>query len=164
MDVMAINLLTEMATNLTTLAVKGTATVIHRKIESVKNEKNIDIVRTSYDEIVNQLLSEREDAIRIAQAYKEELDKVVISDEDIIHLHNTVSKILEIFKQMSPQTESIKSFEQLKELIGIDTLKTMQLLGFNYKAAIGEPLTEVCSNAISNVFGKSKGNPPTKRK
>lgn len=37
----------------------------------------------------------------------------------------------------------------------------MQLLGFNYKAAIGEPLTELCSNAISSI-GAKKGN--TKKK
>jgi hypothetical protein len=30
----------------------------------------------------------------------------------------------------------------------------MQLLGFNYKAAIGEPLTELCANAILSK-GKS---------
>ena len=90
MDISTINILAEMGTNLTTLAVKGTATVIHSKIESVKNEKNIDTIRNAYDEIISQLLSEREEAIRIAQAYKEELEKVIISDEDIEHLHNTV--------------------------------------------------------------------------
>lgn len=55
---------------------------------------------------------------------------------------------------MSPQTENIESFEQLKELISVDTLKTMQLLGFNYKAAIGEPLTKLCADAISGIGKK----------
>ncbi len=155
MDLSTINILTEMGTNLTTLAVKGTATLIHSKVESVKNEKNIDNLRNTYDEIISQLLSEREEAIRIAQAYKEELEKVVISDEDIEHLHNTVEKVLEIFKVMSPQSENIESLEQLKELISVDTLKTMQLLGFNYKAAIGEPLTKLCADAISGIGKKS---------
>lgn len=155
MDLSTINILTEMGTNLTTLAVKGTATLIHSKVESVKNEKNIDNLRNTYDEIISQLLSEREEAIRIAQAYKEELEKVVINDEDIEHLHNTVEKVLEIFKVMSPQSENIESLEQLKELISVDTLKTMQLLGFNYKAAIGEPLTKLCADAISGIGKKS---------
>ena len=43
--------------------------------------------------------------------------------------------------------------KQLVALLNKDTLKTMQLLGFNYKEAIGEPLTEVCSNAIRNTLG-----------
>ena len=155
MDISTINILTQMGTNLTSLAVKGTATAIHSKIESVKNEKNIDNLRNTYDEIISQLLSEREEAIRIAQAYREELEKVVISDEDIEHLHNTVERVLEIFKVKSPQANNIESLEQLKELISVDTLKTMQLLGFNYKAAIGEPLTKLCADAISGIGKKS---------
>ena len=55
-------------------------------------------------------------------------------------------------------TESIEAqiqpFEQVKELISVDTLKTMQLLGFNYKAAIGDPLTSLCANAISSLGNK----------
>lgn len=34
------------------------------------------------------------------------------------------------------------------QLLNKDTLKTMQLLGFNYREAIGQPLTEVCSETI----------------
>lgn len=156
MDITTLTTLAEMANNLTTLAIKGTATAIHSKIESVKTEKNADTLRATYDEIINQLLSEREEAVRIAQAYKEELDKVEISDDDINHLHNTVTSVLNIIKEMSPDNTKLDSFEQLKSLISVDTLKTMQLLGFNYKAAIGEPLTQLCAEAISNI-GK-KGN------
>lgn len=162
MDTTTINILSEMATNLTTLAVKGTVTAIHSKIESVKTEKNAETLRATYDEIINEILSEREQAIRIAQAYKEELDKVQISDEDIKHLHNTVSKLLDVIKRFSPQKEDVlSSIEPLKDLISVDTLKTMQLLGFNYKAAIGEPLTQLCANAIDGI---SKKNSQYKRK
>lgn len=70
------------------------------KFEQYKEEKNIEKIRSTYDEIINELLSEREEAVRIAQAYKSELEKVVISDEDIQHLHNTVSRILEIIKNL----------------------------------------------------------------
>lgn len=48
-----------------------------------------------------------------------------------------------------------ENYKKLKELISVDTLKTMQLLGFNYKAAIGEPLTEICANAISSLSKKT---------
>ncbi len=156
MDTSTIGMMANMGVKLTELAVKGTATAIHGKIESVKMEKNVDKIRNTYDEIISQLLSEREEAIRIAQIYKEELDKVVISDEDIVHLHNTVTKLLEILKRMTPQSSSLDNFAQINELISIDTLKSMQLLGFNYKAAIGEPLTQVCARAITNFGSNSK--------
>ncbi|MGN9060540.1 hypothetical protein ACTM96_13625 [Mediterraneibacter faecis] len=146
---------------LTELAVKGTATAVSSKIKAIKEEKSVEKIRSTYDEIINELLNEREEAVRIAQAYKSELEKVVISDEDIQHLHNTVSRILEIIKESQISSakllgedavdavkKQVESYEQIKELISVDTLKTMQLLGFNYKAAIGEPLTLMLKNFI----------------
>lgn len=151
--------------SLTELAVKGTATAISSKIKAIKNEKNVDNVRSTYDEIINELLSEREEAVRIAQAYKSELEKVVISDEDIQHLHNTVARILELVKNAQEDGENannafntqIHAYEQIKELISVDTLKTMQLLGFNYKAAIGEPLTLMLRNFILSKVAEPDG-------
>jgi archaellum component FlaC len=159
----------KISTSLTELAVKGTVTAISSKITAIKDEKNVEKIRNTYDEIVNELLNERGEAIRIAQIYKSELERVVISDEDIQHLHNTVSRVLEIFKaiqtvgalskgkeEVAKVNAQVDSYEQIKELISVDTLKTMQLIGFNYKAAIGEPLTQICANAISSLGDKSK--------
>lgn len=144
----------EMGTTLTSLAVKGTVSAINSKIKAIKDEKNVEKIRATYDEIINELISEREEAVRIAQAYKSELDKIEISDENIQHLNNTVGRVLEILKVMAPNTP-LEAYEQIKELINVDTLKAMQLLGFNYKAAIGEPLTQLCADAI---LSKVKGN------
>ena len=161
--------LVEMGVSLTELAIKGTATAVTNKIKAIKEEKNAEKLRNTYDEIVSELLSERDEAVRIAQAYKSELDRIIISDDDIEHLHNTVSRVLEIIKafqlasaatkgteEVVKVTAQVKSYEQIKELISVDTLKTMQLLGFNYKAAIGDPLTQICANAISNFGTKNK--------
>lgn len=150
-----------LGTALTELAVKGTATAVSSKIKAIKEEKSAEKIRSTYDEIINELLNEREEAVRIAQAYKSELEKVVISDEDIQHLHNTVSRILEIIKESQIASvkpfgdeavdaikKQVETYEQIKALISVDTLKTMQLLGFNYKAAIGEPLTLMLKNFI----------------
>ncbi len=50
--------------------------------------------------MINQLLEEREEAVRIAQTYKTELEKVVISDEDIEYLQQTVSKMLDVINSL----------------------------------------------------------------
>ena len=155
--------LAEMGVALTTMAVKGTVTAVNTKVKALKAEKDLEKVKNSYDEIINELISEREDAIRIAQIYKSELERIIISDEDIEHLHNTVSRLLDLLKVISPGT-NVESFETLKDLISEDTLKTMQLLGFNYKAAIGEPLTEICANAISKLGSKKIQVPTTKKR
>lgn len=143
--------LLSLGTTLTELAVKGTATAVANKIKATKSVRDAKELRTTYDEIVNELLNERDEAIRIAQAYKSELEKVVISDEDIAHLHSTVTRILEMVKENEAGKEvskQLEKYEQIKELISVDTLKSMQLLGFNYKSAIGEPLTMLLRNLI----------------
>ena len=100
----ALSPLVEMGAALTELAIKGTATAVANKVKSIKDEKDVARLRSTYDDIVNQLLSERDEAVRIAQAYKSEIERIVISDEDIEHLHNTVSRLLDLVKEISPDT------------------------------------------------------------
>jgi len=155
----------DLAVQLSTLAVKGTATAVTNKIKAAKEIQDNEKLRNVYDEMVNELLNERDEAVRIAQAYKSELDRIVISDEDIQHLESTVSSVLEILRGFSPDMP-VDTFKQFKSLISVDTLKTMQLLGFNYKAAIGEPLTNICAEAIRSWGNKkpsSKGGKPPNR-
>ena len=54
MDEMYANELLGLGRSLTELAVKGTATAISNKIETVKDEKNAEKLRATYDEIVNE--------------------------------------------------------------------------------------------------------------
>ena len=125
----------------------------------MKTEREADKLRNSYDDIVNELLSERADALRIAQIYKEQYEQVTIKDEDIEYLHNTLIRIISLFSSFGNVTEEQSaSFRQIAELLNKDTLKTMQLLGFNYREAIGEPLTEICANAIKSKLGNFSKN------
>lgn len=147
--------LTKAGIELTSLAVKGTATMVNSKIQSVKEEKSADKLRNTYDEIINELLTERDQAIRIAQSYKEEFEKVTISDSDIEYLHRTLKQVITMLTTFSPTSaEQINSMNVFIELLSKDTLKTMQLLGFNYREAIGEPLTEVCAELIHKKLGQ----------
>ena len=59
--------LIELGTSLSTLVLKGTTTAVQGKIASLKNEKNVDTVRGAYNEMVNQLMAEREEALMIAR-------------------------------------------------------------------------------------------------
>lgn len=147
MDAIYTKALADLSVSLAELVVKGTASTIHAKTKAIKEVKDVEKVRATYDEIISELISEREEAVRIAQTYKAELERIVISDEDIQHLQNTVKRVLEILKEMSPETP-FEQFEQFQELISADTLKALQLLGFNFKAAIGEPLTQLLAETI----------------
>lgn len=159
-----------LATSLTTLVYKDTVNAITTKIDTIKNERDINKLKGTYDEIVNQLISERGEAIRIAQSYREELERVTISDEDIEYLQQTISKVLEILKKFqvlddnkSGNNSGMDAIKSIKGLISKDVLKTMQLLGFNYKEAIGQPLTNLCAEKISAI-GNSKKSFTNKNK
>ena len=135
------------------LLTNGTVTSTEAKIRALQIERDIEKIRNQYDDIINGLIAERSEAIRIAQVYKSEIERYEISDKDIQHLHKTIELVLDIIKQMSPKTD-IQIYQQLKELICVDVLKSIQLLGFNYKEAIGEPLTELCASAILSKISK----------
>lgn len=166
MDPVATQSLAELGTSLTLLAVKGTATAVESKVRGIKSEKNAETIRRTYDEIVNELLEERSEAIYLAQAFKSELDRVEIDEEGIESLDATIGKVFNILKKFpgvldsDPERahEQEEAFNQVRELISADTLRTMQLLGFNYKAAIGEPLTELCAEKLKQMGGNRQNN------
>lgn len=167
--------LVDLGASLSTLALKGTAAVVHGKVEALKTSKDVNNVRTAYNEIISELLEERNEAVLIAQTYKQELDRVSISDEDIEYLQNTVAKVIDIIStfqaasafgdnpnKVGKARAAIDAANNLKNLISKDVLKTMQLLGFNYKAAIGEPLTQLCANAVLGLGNRPNKVQPTK--
>lgn len=157
-DPTVVGITAELGASLATLAAKGTTSAIAAKVKSFKQIKSADEVRAAYDEVLNEVLQERSEAILIAQAYKDALERVQISDEDIESLNQTIGRVLDVFgigagagKSEEEAARQRASLEQLRALISADTLKTMQLLGFNYKAAIGEPLTRLCAEKISEL-------------
>lgn len=138
------------------LAFVNTTSFVSTKIKSFKNEKDIQKLKNNYEEIINQLLDEKQEAIRIAQAYREEVENTNISDEKIDYLHNTITKALKVLENYGNSEEETLGATEIVKLIDKDVLKTMQLLGFNYKEAIGQPLTELCKDYINSK--KTKDN------
>ena len=106
----------ELGVRLTELAVKGTASAVNKKIRAIKEERNVEKLRTTYDELINEVLQEREEAVRIAQTYKAEIDRIVISDDDIEHLYNTVARIIEIFKTVQIASALSKGADEIDKV------------------------------------------------
>jgi len=118
--------------------------------EGEDDKKTID----AYEEAFNKLIQENQELKSIALRYKDEYDQIFLKEEDIEYLQTTATRLMNLFMS-NATSEQKEAFEQLIDLIQVDTLRTMQLLGFNYKEAIGEPLTEVTSQAILSAFNKN---------
>ena len=143
--------LTKTGVDLMTLVFKNAAGAVYSKVAAIKNVKENEKLHNAYNEIIDELIQERTEAIRISQIYASELSRVQISEEDIGHLHKTISSLLEVLKGVSPDAEWNKFEGVINELVSVSTLRTLQLLGFNFKEAIGEPLTELCKKSISGI-------------
>lgn len=158
----------QLGARLLELAGKQTYNWVTTKMQLAKQKDTMAEQQTAYEEIIMDLLNGKHEMEQIAREYKRLYDQISISDEDIEYLQKTIRRVLDVLLNQTPytKTEDIESYEMLINLINKDTLKTMQLLGFNYKEAIGEPLTEITSNAIYGAFNKNtkKQNKPQKKK
>lgn len=157
--------LIKLGVNLAEIVGKNSIEYVKTKMEKAKKEKDLNSLSLGYSEIINQLLAEKSELIFIAQGYKQAYEQVIISDDDIEYLHNTLKQVLTVLAIFSPNVkENEDNMRAIIQLLNKDLLKTIQLLGFNYKEAIGQPLTEVCSMAIRNKLSSSTTNKSTRKK
>lgn len=144
------NNLMELNTAFAKAITEVTVDTVSNRISAIKSNRDAKKQVTEYDQLINELLDNRNNLELISRNYKERLERVTISDDDIESLHKTVTKIIEILKPFSSDDseDSSESLNTIIELLNSDTLKTLQLLGYNYKEAIGEPLTEITANFL----------------
>ncbi|BAX73560.1 MULTISPECIES: hypothetical protein [Lactobacillaceae] len=131
---------------------------VTNKITQIKSNHDLKKQITDYEQLVNDLLDNKNKLELTARNYKERLEQVTISDSDIESLHNTVSTVLKIIKPLSQsgEQEDEKSIDIVLDLLNSDTLKTLQLLGYNYKKAIGEPLTQITAEFLKDKLDTKK--------
>ena len=148
MDETIVALNTAFAKSITEITVEK----VTNKITQIKSNHDLKKQVTDYEQLVNDLLDNKNKLELTARNYKERLEQVTISDSDIESLHNTVSTVIKLVRPLS-QSENEndeKSIDIVLDLLNSDTLKTLQLLGYNYKKAIGEPLTQITTNFLKN--------------
>lgn len=133
-------------------AVKNVASSITTKIASFKKQRNDAKTIQFMEETINELLTERQQLIGIAQAFEQELLSRKISDADIQYITDTLVPLLEdIVSKTDNEQEKQKNQEYLdlfKKVLSKEVVTVAQLLGFNFKQAIGEPLTELARKKI----------------
>lgn len=143
-------ILTKAGIDLAAIAVKNTAALVHDRIKTAKTKKDLKEQNNELQEIINDLLMDKAELLRVAQIYEQELASQKITDDDIKYITKNIFPILEKFM---PGTKS-ESLEQIKSIFSKETLTILQLIGFNYKKAIGEPLTRLMGSFIESKVTK----------
>jgi len=139
------------------LTLPNAVTTVYTRIQAATAGKIDQKTVNELREIIDTLLAERSDLVTIARAFEEQLVSQRISDRDIKYIVNTVIPALkELADNMgSGDAEATKKLEdgidQLTPLLSAEMLTVLQLVGFNFKRAIGEPLTLLIERLIASI-------------
>ncbi|WP_313309678.1 hypothetical protein [Lactococcus taiwanensis] len=157
-NIMDINdpIIVQLGVRLAQVTAKNTASAVFGKIKAVKSEHDKDKVIAEMQDLVHELLDEKQELELIAKSYEEELVTQKLKKSDLDFVVQTVLPAIKNFMGKASGDEeefknNIKSIEALEPLLSLDTLMVLQTLGFNYKKGIGEPLTNLTSNLINKV-------------
>ena len=131
---------------------KNTASVVNDKIKASKAKRNDKETISELTELITELLNEKQELQLIAQAFENQLVAQRLSDEDMQFIGNEIVPVLSILGESTMKTEEFeKVMSVIEPLLSPKTLRIMQIMGFNFKKAIGEPLTELSNDKIKNL-------------
>jgi hypothetical protein len=143
-----------LAAQLADTAIRNTAGSIADRITAAKARKKDQETIVELEEIVYGLLSDKSELVQIAQAYEQELVAQRISKADIEYIStNFVPLLQRLIRSTAASNDQDGAVAQemidiIQPLISVETVTVLQLIGFNFRKAIGEPLTEFVSKLI----------------
>lgn len=144
--------ITKLGMQLAGIAVKNTATVVNDKIRAAKANRDSRQTIAELSDLVQELFSEKQELQLIAQSFEKELVAQQLTEDDIKFVSQTVVPVFEKLSESTMGAEKLeKTMAVIKPLLSPTTLRVMQILGFNFKKAVGEPLTNLSNNKISTL-------------
>ncbi|MFW3538009.1 hypothetical protein [Vagococcus fluvialis] len=157
--------LVDLGVRLAEVGARNTASAIGSKLRAMKQGRDDKKTIAEMNDLIYELLEEKQEIEIIAKTYQEEIISQKLSEEDLSFVSNTVLPVLKEFMENVAETQdeqeqastlkTIETVEALEPLLSINTLNVLQMIGFNFKKGIGEPLTELLKTSIS---GENKIN------
>lgn len=143
-----------LARQLADIAARTTATAVADRIRAKRVARRDSETITELEEIVNELIDDKNELIRIAHAFEENLAAQRLSDSDVKYLtDNLLPIVTKLIEQSADGTQSEQTqavLDAVNSLFSIEALTILQVIGFNFKRAIGEPLTDLVQSLISS--------------
>ncbi len=132
-------------------AVRNSASAVFDKIRAIKAKRNEKEIISELEELINSLLADKNELIQIAEAYRQEFVAQQISQDDIQYITESfIPRLEELIEQAGTPDETVqKTLDGIKSLLSVEMLTVLQLVGFNFKRAIGEPLTFLLQKLIT---------------
>lgn len=149
MDDQTSKIVAQTIANLAEVIARNTIGAVSDKIKSAKAGHDKDKTIAELENLVNQVVNDKIELERIAKTLENELVSQQISDKDIDFIVKSVIPKVEEFTKDDPKQQTY--IDGIKSLLSKEMLQVMQLVGFNYREAIGAPLTQLCASAIRNL-------------
>jgi hypothetical protein len=135
------------------VAVRNTASNIADRVSAVRARRKDQETVAELEGIVNELISDKNELVRIAQAFEQELVAQRISSSDVAYITtNLVPVLTQLIQAGVAEGDQAAQVEQtvdlLRPILSVETITVLQLIGFNFRRALGEPLTELVSRLI----------------
>ena len=140
-----------LAANVAEIAIRNTASTISDKIKATREKKDDKATIAQLEEIINDLITDKNQLLRAIKIYEDEFVAQKLTTEDISYITNNIIPAFKDFASELSGEESTKLLESLnplEKIVTIETLNVLQLIGFNFKRGLGQPLTEKLKKTI----------------
>jgi hypothetical protein len=133
---------------------RNTATEVLDRIRSRKAAHKADETIAELESLVNGLITDKSELIGIAHAYEEQLVAQRLSEADVKYLTENLFPIVTKLAEESAATtqsdpgQALAMIDLIRPLVSTEALTILQVIGFNFKRAIGEPLTDLVRSLI----------------
>jgi hypothetical protein len=147
----------DLGARLAASAATNTATMVTDKVRALLASGKKDDAIAGLEEIVSQLIADKNELTRIAQAYQSELVAQRLTAGDVQYITDTVFPLIEqLAAAMGDEASAVTgALTMAKPLLSAETVNVLQILGFNFRRGIGEPLTKLTERAILSKVDRS---------
>jgi len=137
---------------------RNTATEVLDRVRLRRAGKRDTETIAELEQIVNDLIDDKNELIRIAHAFEENLVAQQLSESDLKYLTDNFLPSLTAFVEEVPETalnagnreQVLSALQAIEPLVSPEALTILQMIGFNFKRAIGEPLTGLVESLITS--------------
>jgi hypothetical protein len=138
-------------------ATRTTASVVADRIRVVKAKRKDAEIIAELEELVSELVRDKAELVHIGQALDEQLVSQRLSGEDVAYITRNVLPVISQLLESGAagQGDAAKKAKATQDMMGVlkpilsaETVNVLQLLGFNFKRAVGEPLTDLLAQLI----------------
>lgn len=126
------------------IAARTTVDSVTARVRRARADHDRDATIEQMDEIINDLQRDRADLVRLAQGLEEQFVSQRLTPTEIGFISE---QIIPVFEDFADEDAS-EAIEAVKKLLSVELLTIMQTIGFNYRQALGEPLTEIVRSQL----------------